>query len=171
MNVSDRHTAHLILTLAMEASSQERFNRLRRAHFPRHRNYLDAHLTLFHRLPASDEVRTAILHFTRSTAFELEAEAVWNMGNGVAIGIRSAALISLHAAMQQTLDPWLIPYDRRVLWPHITIQNNVSVFKAQQLYDSLQQDFQPFSFKATGFYTWHHKKGPIKPAAYYAFQA
>jgi hypothetical protein len=41
----------LILTLQMDESSQEHFDRLREIHFPPERDYLQAHLTLFHKLP------------------------------------------------------------------------------------------------------------------------
>jgi hypothetical protein len=45
----------LILTLRMDERSQERFDRLRETHFPPERNYLRAHLTLFHKLPGERE--------------------------------------------------------------------------------------------------------------------
>jgi hypothetical protein len=45
----------LILTLQMDERSQERFDRLRELHFPPERNYLSAHLTLFHKLPGERE--------------------------------------------------------------------------------------------------------------------
>jgi hypothetical protein len=45
----------LILTLKMDERSQERFDRLRERHFPPERNYLNAHLTLFHKLPGAQE--------------------------------------------------------------------------------------------------------------------
>ena len=53
--MDDSYDAPLVLTLAMDDISQERFDRLREAHFPPERNYLREHLTLFHRLPAEHE--------------------------------------------------------------------------------------------------------------------
>ncbi|UOQ67702.1 2'-5' RNA ligase family protein [Hymenobacter volaticus] len=44
----------LILTLALDAKSQEFFNELRKQHFPSERNFLAAHLTLFHHLPGAE---------------------------------------------------------------------------------------------------------------------
>ncbi len=49
--------APLILTARMEPAAQERFTALRTAHFPPSRNYLSAHITLFHALPG-DELET-----------------------------------------------------------------------------------------------------------------
>ena len=39
----------------MDDSSQVHFDRLRELHFPPERNYLSAHLTLFHKLPGERE--------------------------------------------------------------------------------------------------------------------
>ena len=41
-------SAPLIVTLLLEDAAQERFDRLRAAHFPAERNHLAAHVTLFH---------------------------------------------------------------------------------------------------------------------------
>lgn len=62
--------APLILTLAMDERSQERFDRLRETHFPPERNHLSAHLTLFHRLPG--ERQTAISADLREVCREQE---------------------------------------------------------------------------------------------------
>jgi hypothetical protein len=47
-------TRPLILTLKMDRESFSRFEGLRQAHFPPHRNFIPAHLTLFHHLPGDD---------------------------------------------------------------------------------------------------------------------
>jgi hypothetical protein len=44
----------LILTLRMGDREATYFNRLRRAHFLAERNFIDAHLTIFHYLPAAE---------------------------------------------------------------------------------------------------------------------
>ena len=46
-----------ILTLQLDAESFARFNALRQQYFPPSRNYLEAHLTLFHALPAQNETQ------------------------------------------------------------------------------------------------------------------
>ncbi|GAA1871360.1 2'-5' RNA ligase family protein [Pseudonocardia ailaonensis] len=60
----------LIVTATLDAPTQERFDALRRRHFPSDRNFLAAHLTLFHALP--DEpcaaARTAAATPTPTTA-------------------------------------------------------------------------------------------------------
>ena len=47
--------APLILSAVLDAPVQQRLNVLRRAHFPAERNHLDAHVTLFHHLPGTEE--------------------------------------------------------------------------------------------------------------------
>jgi hypothetical protein len=45
----------LILTLEMDTHSFEILDALRKKHFPPERNVLDAHITLFHKLPGEQE--------------------------------------------------------------------------------------------------------------------
>lgn len=45
--------APLIVTAALDDGAFDWFEDLRQAHFPRHRNQVPAHLTLFTRFPAS----------------------------------------------------------------------------------------------------------------------
>ncbi|WP_208644854.1 2'-5' RNA ligase family protein [Mucilaginibacter kameinonensis] len=42
----------LILTLRLDEESQAFFDEMRKRHFPQERNFLKAHLTLFHQLPS-----------------------------------------------------------------------------------------------------------------------
>ena len=54
----------LIVTALLDEAAQERFDRLRREHFPPERSHLAAHLTLFHHLPDEPTVGAADLHLT-----------------------------------------------------------------------------------------------------------
>lgn len=137
------------------------FNQLRMLHFPKHINYLDAHLTLFHHLPADEPLVDSLLaDFAQHPVFRPAVTGIHDMGRGVAFTLSSAALQLLHAAMQASLSAWLIPQDRHRLWPHITIQNRVTAFKAAQLAKELRADFQPFSVTATGLEVWRYEGGP-----------
>jgi len=161
----------LIVTLGLEAPFQEQFNALRAAHFPRNRNYLEAHLTLFYRLPSTEEKLRGILHqFASGAPLQLEVDAVKNIGKGVVFSIASDELQQLHRDMQQAFDPWLIRQDRKPLWPHITIQNNVTAYKAMVLSRTLQATFQPFTMRAISLQTWYYRGGPWKQAEEYFFR-
>ncbi|PSK93333.1 2'-5' RNA ligase family protein [Taibaiella chishuiensis] len=164
-------TQPLIVTLELEAADQAYFSIQRQAYFPAHRNYLDAHLTLFYHLPAAEPAVLACLEAAaHRPPMSLRVEGPAYMGIGVAYGLRSEELAAWHAGLQQQLDPWLKRQDRKILWPHITIQNRVTAFKAQLLYDKLRADFEPFDITARGLRTWLYFYGPWKPLAYYPFQ-
>ncbi len=160
----------LIITLELEKEDKERLNALRKAHFPAYSNYLDAHLTLFHKLPSDEPLITLTLKdLAARQPMLLEVNAVISFGNGVAFTILSEELQQLHAGMQHTFRSWLTRRDRQVLRPHITIQNKVTAFKATRLQEELQATFQPYTIKATGFSTWHYLGGPWKPIAFIPF--
>ena len=160
----------LIITLELEESHKQWFTALRKKHFPAHSNYLEAHLTLFHKLPSEEPLIPATLReLAMRPVMPLEVTAIANLGNGVAFNIVAEELKQLHQEMQQAFDPWLIRQDQQPLWPHITIQNKVTAFKAKCLQEELQVSFQPFTINAVGFSTWYYLGGPWKAADYFPF--
>ncbi|MES2891303.1 MAG: 2'-5' RNA ligase family protein [Bacteroidota bacterium] len=164
-------TPPLIVTLRLDQPSQEYFNELRRKYFPAHVNYLEAHLSLFHHLPSSlDFVDEALDEFANRQPFDLGISGVKNMGNGAAFVIESPKLMMIHAALQQAFKGYLISQDRHRLWPHITVQNKVTAFKAKQTTELLSADFIPFPCKAMGFDTWFYLKGPWQHRKTFLFQ-
>ena len=88
----DRTTgaAPIIATATMGAADQRFFDALRAAHFPPERNYLAAHITLFHQLPPScldelDRLFRRIAADTPPPAAMLRE--VYSLGQGVAFRI------------------------------------------------------------------------------------
>lgn len=155
----------LIITLQLAEEPQHYFNALRRKHFPAYCNYLDAHLSLFYHLPLPvTDVMAILLPFSARPVMRLVADRVCNLGKGVAYGLASEELQELHSSLQQLFDPWLVPADRRLLWPHITIQRKVSAYKAELLCRQLTDSFAAFEVEATGFHCWHYRKGLWEPA-------
>ncbi|RYZ98598.1 MAG: 2'-5' RNA ligase family protein, partial [Proteobacteria bacterium] len=78
----------LILCLALDPATQTRLNEARERHFPPERNYLAAHLTMFHHLPAARaaEVEALLRDLTQAQApIELEATGYRFLGRGVAL--------------------------------------------------------------------------------------
>ena len=61
--------------------------------------------------------------------------------------------------MQHTLAPYLIRNDRKILTPHITIQNKVTAYKAYKTHALLLADFKPFVVQAIGYISWYYAKG------------
>lgn len=106
----------LILTLELDTASALFFNELRRKHFPPERNFLGAHLTLFHHLPPDQPIVIEVLESwsQRQIAFPLPIVAVAGIGNGVAYKIDSSLLVGEHKALQKAFQPWLTRRTGRV---------------------------------------------------------
>ncbi|MDQ3278182.1 MAG: 2'-5' RNA ligase family protein [Bacteroidota bacterium] len=167
-----QHTAPLIVTLALDEHSFLYFNALRQQYFPPAINYLAAHLTLFHHLPANEPaVFDDLETWCRAYApFSLQVTGVRSIGKGVAFTIESPTLLALHKTMQVKWQQWLKPQDKQKLWPHITVQNKVSPQVAKETLQTLQASFQPFAPKALGFQLWTYLGGPWEAIKSYPFQ-
>ncbi len=162
--------APLIVTLRIDEENQLAFNELRKKYFPAHINYLDAHLTLFHKLPSDEPSVIDILkHHSIRSSFTMRSNGLKSIGNGVAIIINSNELMDLHKSLQSAFDPWLINQDRQKLWPHITIQNKVTAFKASKTLENLSGQFIDREIKAIGLTTWLYLKGPWERIEDYNF--
>ncbi|WP_205500831.1 2'-5' RNA ligase family protein [Rufibacter psychrotolerans] len=152
----------LILTLTLDQEAAAFFTALRIQHFPPERNYLQAHLTLFHKLPAQEESIGEVLStLSRTLApLPLQVTDLMSLGRGVAYRIASEELQHLHKTLQAQWGPFLSPQDKQKLRPHITIQNKVAPAVAKELEQTLRQTFTPFSIKGTGFTLWEYLGGP-----------
>jgi 2'-5' RNA ligase len=152
----------LILTLALNAEAEVFFDRLRQQHFPPDRNFLKAHLTLFHHLPPQEPaIIEAIEAFCKKQhTISLHVTAVMSLGRGVAYKLESTVLQNLHKQLQQQWQPWLIPQDKQTLRPHVTVQNKVTPQAARALQQRLQYNFTPFEVQGMGLRLWNYLGGP-----------
>ncbi len=163
-------SAPLIVTITLDAAGHHYFTALRNQHFPAHCNYLEAHLTLFHHLPSDEPaIEAALQRISQAPSFPLEVTGVKNIGNGTAFIMASSVLSGLHSGLQKTFTRYLISQDKQKLWPHITVQNKVTAFKAKQTTDALLKDFKPFTVEAVGIDTWLYLKGPWQHHRHYPF--
>ena len=163
--------APLIVTLSLDEPAFSFFNGLRQAHFPPERNYLQAHLTLFHHLPPGEPSLIDTLERTaaKHKAFPLAVTRVAFTGNGVAYKVESDELLQLHRSLQVAWSAWLTPQDRQRLWPHVTVQNKEPPEKARTLFEELSGMFTPFTAYATGLELWVYRGGPWEALATYSF--
>jgi len=162
----------LILTLLMDSVSQERFDRLREAHFPPQRNYLRAHLTLFHKLPAEREAEIAAdlsEVCDDPEPLTLAATDVRFLGRGVAYELSSPELASMWKELAGRWEPWLEAQDRQGFKPHVTVQNKVSPEIARTLHEQLQTSFSPFEVGGEGLSLWRYLGGPWELVGTYPF--
>ncbi len=146
--------APLILTLALDADTQTRLDALRAEHFPPARNYLGAHLTLFHHLPAEEGATIAAA-----------------LGDVCATrGPLMLTASSVRAELARRWWPWLGAQDRQQFRPHITVQNKVAPAQARALHAALSANFAPFAATGEALRLWRYLGGPWEPVAAYPFE-
>lgn len=153
----------VIITAHVEADDIEPFDRLREEHFPHARNFLMAHVTVFHHLPgqrlvAVSEIVSEALAARRS--FDATVSGLQHLGAGVAFKIESPELQDLRADLVRRLGSWPGPQDLQKFRPHITIQNKVARAKADRLFSELKCSFQPLSIRIGGLDLWSYLGGP-----------
>ena len=165
--------APLILTLALDADTQTRLDALRAEHFPSARNYLGAHLTLFHHLPAEEGATIAAdlgdVCATRGPLM-LTASSIIFLGRGVAYGFAAPELVAVRAELARRWWPWLGAQDRQQFRPHITVQNKVAPAQARALHAALSANFAPFAATGEALRLWRYLGGPWESVAAYPFE-
>jgi 2'-5' RNA ligase len=173
--VGDPVRSPLIITLLLDDAAQQRFDRLRAAHFPAERNHLRAHVTLFHALPGDElpAVRAELATAAARPAFAVAVAGVRFLGRGVAFDLASTELAALRSALATRFEPWLTPQDRQWSRPHVTVQNKVEPAVARALHAelsaALSAAFVPQTVTARGLALWHYEGGPWAPEAEYPF--
>ena len=150
----------LVVTLKIDEPAQLFFNEQRNKYFPKYANFVPAHITLFHKLPSGKPaIENGLTTFSKHPTFNLHVNNIKLQKTSVAYTIQSETLLHFHAKMQQTFKPYLIHNDRKILTPHITIQNKVTAYKAFKTHTMLLADFKPFKVQAIGFTSWYYVKG------------
>jgi hypothetical protein len=153
--------APLIVALKLDPEAQDFFNVLRKQWFPASRNFIDAHLTLFHALPNTENILSIIRNECyQQTAFQLRVLEPVSIGKGVAYKLESKDLMLLHKRLQEKWVNFLTQQDKQTIWPHITIQNKVPPEDAVSLLAALKKDFEPFHVHAKGLQVWEYLQGP-----------
>jgi 2'-5' RNA ligase len=163
----------LILTLRMDDLSQRYFDRLREEHFPKARNFIPAHLTLFHKLPGDREreISETLDDLRRQQRpLSLTAAGLVFMGRGVGYRLESPALQSVRRRLADAWWPWLGAQDRQGFRPHVTVQNKVPPDAARALHGRLEETFAPFEVGAEGLLLWRYLGGPWEPVGSYGFE-
>ncbi len=162
--------APYILTLKMDEASQAHFDRLRVEHYPAELNRIAAHLTLFHQLPQSAEVNSSVASAAAAMqAFAMKVMGVRSLGRGVAFGMESAELMTLHRRLSGEFTEYLSAQDRQKFWPHVVVQNKTSGDRARELKRRLEAEFRPFAVQAVGLQLWRYLGGPWEFAEEFPF--
>ena len=178
----------LVVTLLLDPAAQERFDRLRAAHFPARPLpgsrpelvrggeegvfRLAAHVTLFHALPGAevDLVAADLASAADRPAFDVAVSGVRSLGRGVAYTLDAPELSALRASLARAWSSMLTPQDRQRHAPHVTVQNKVEPAVARALLDRLTAEFVPHRVGARGLGLWRYLGGPWAPVAEYPFR-
>lgn len=156
-------SAPIIMTAEMGDADFAWANALRRRHFPPERNYLDAHVTLFHHLPPGHlaEAKERVKRLTAEFAPpEATLDSVMQLGRGVAYRIRSPGLLALREELAAQFHGLLTPQDQATRRLHVTVQNKVEPAEAKGLYRELAASFEPRPFALVGLALHRYLGGP-----------
>lgn len=168
----NRPVAPIIVTALMGASDFAWADGLRRAHFPPERNFIPAHITLFHHLPPSglDSLFCVMRDECRSVAPSARLTSVMSLGRGVAFRVESEELLAIRQRIADAFFGQLLPQDQHKPRFHITVQNKVDHRKAQALRTKLERDFAPRPLAIVGLAAWHYRGGPWEVAKQMKFR-
>jgi len=157
-----------IVTAEMDEESFAWLNGLRREHFPAERNFLPAHLTLFHRLSSA---QVAILHSIEVPPgpVDIRFDRIVFLGFCVAIHASSPDLERLRDKARAQIRDELSRQDIQPWKPHVTVQNKVSAETARQLQQKLSDSFTARGGAVMGLLIWQYLGGPWKLADRIAF--
>ena len=153
----------LILTPDLDPTTFARFEALRRAHFPPERNFIPAHVTLFHALPGEREaeVRADLREVCdETTPFALAFPRLRFLGRGVAAEVEAPPLTRLRARLAERWRPWLTRQDAQPWRPHLTVQNKVAPEAARALFEGLSASWELPDGRAEGLRLWRYLGGP-----------
>ncbi|QEH34422.1 hypothetical protein OJF2_29610 [Aquisphaera giovannonii] len=161
-----------VATVTLDIESARRLNALREAYFPPHRNVLDAHATLFHKLSA-EAVATLEQAVAEASPqpFEVALPGPFSLGRGVAIRVESGQLVSLRNRLATRLHAELSAQDRQAYRPHVTIQNKVTAEEASRTLIDVRREWLPCVARVEGIDLWEYLGGPWQHHARLAFGA
>ncbi len=145
--------APFIVTAELPADILSWADGLRCAHFPPERNWLKAHVTLFHAFAPSlrDELHGVLARVVAEhRAPPAGIEGLMNLGRGTALAIQSPEMLAIRQEIADHFHGALTQQDSHEPRLHITIQNKVTAEAARALQAELAPKLAPRSFTFTG---------------------
>ncbi len=164
--------APLVLTLDLDPVLFAGLDALRQAHFPPERNFVPAHVTLFHHLPGEHEADIAARLAEMCAArppLAVTLPGLRSLGRGVAVVVDAPELVTLRNRLARQWAAALAPQDRQGYRPHVTIQNKVTPAEANRLLDELAATWVPVIGTGDGLRLWRYAGGPWDTAGRFAF--
>ncbi|WP_374405284.1 2'-5' RNA ligase family protein [Pelagerythrobacter sp.] len=171
--MSEAPLAPLIVTAELPPDLHRWATRLRTAHFPAERNFLEAHVTLFHALPPGSEaeVRDRLAALAGELApVEARLEGVMPLGTGTALRLSSPGMIALREELAEHFHGLLTPQDMHAPRLHVTVQNKVAAAEARALQRELGPSVEPRGFRFASLALHRYRGGPWEPVKRWAFR-
>lgn len=163
----------IIITAEMGKTDQIWANALRREHFPPERNYLNAHITLFHHLPPMHlaEIKSRLATLASEYAPPVaHLSDVMMLGRGVAYRVDSPELLSIRDELAEEFSGLLIPQDQARPHLHVTVQNKVEPAIAKALHAELSAAFKQRPLTISGLSAHYYRGGPWEHIASWKFR-
>jgi 2'-5' RNA ligase superfamily len=170
---ADSASAPFIVTGELPVDIFSWANGLRTEHFPPERNWLKAHVTLFHSFAPS--LRDELPRFLAQLAGEFAAPAaeitgLMDLGGGTALSIRSEGLLAVRQLIADHFWDLLTKQDQGGKRLHITIQNKVERKVAQALQADLGPRLLPRRFVFTGIGLHLYRNPHWEPVGMWKFR-
>lgn len=165
--------APLILTALLPKDMHAWATALRTRHFPPQRNYLEAHVTLFHAIPAHSEAEVvgALKQFAAEFApVDAELVGLISLGRGTAFKLHSPGVLRLRDGIADHLRGMLTAQDQHRPLLHVTIQNKVSPAEAKALQAALEGTIEARRFAFRGLGLHRYMGGPWQHIRDFAFR-
>jgi hypothetical protein len=165
-------SAPIVVTALFSPGDDGWLQELRRAYYPRERNRVPAHLTLFRQLPPSvdGEISRRLASHAASPPPRATIAGVLDLDEGTALRVESEALDDIRHDLAGALHGLLTPQDIAAWRPHITIQNKVEPREARALQERLRATFVPRPLAIRALATWRYLGGPWEKIRDYPFR-
>ena len=165
--------AVLLVTLGFDPPTFERLDALRAEYFPPERNFIPAHLSLFHHLPGAEEaaIDAALAEAAQSTGpIDLQFRTPRKMDRGFLLTVDAPEAARVHARLAREFGPWLTPQDRQPFRSHITIMNKADREVAARAFRAFQATWSPWQGVGDRLLLWEYRGGPWDFVAEYPFR-
>lgn len=158
-----KYAQPLIITVKMDSNSHERLTGWRERFFPPARNYLTAHITLYHHLPAEHLhwIEKELTEFCRvQDAFPLSFHRVEHNGGFVSVLVDAPPLLHMKSHFDSVFGKFLKPQDQQKIRPHVTLVNKVSREEGKAASELIHLEFFPWQGRAEGLEIHFYHHGP-----------
>lgn len=163
----------LIITALLPHDLHRWATGLRTRYFPPERNFLEAHVTLFHALPpfAEPDARRVLAEESAACApLPARLIGVMSLGRGTALKLESPAMLALRDRLAERFHGLLTAQDSHRPRLHVTIQNKVTSGQARAVQAELSLEVTACDFAFRGLGLYRYCGGPWEPVREYPFR-